>query len=320
MEIQVTQQISFSELNKIHFNLFIIALGYEKKGVYLLEKFNIQSDRRIAFAYTERQKTLNRKENENIIRENDFEIIPASGEQKINLDSELQSLCNLNYHRIIKILIDYSCMTKVWYSGIIKTLSSLSLNCQNVEVYFSYTPAAYNILRKQKAASLINSVVFDNKKYLDPSKPIALIIGLGLNNLRAEKLIKSIKPAATYFFYADPALNSEYVKRVLNNNQEIIYSVKIRNLLNYPLKDLKKIDDMLTSLCLDLRLKYNIIIAPVGPKVFSLISLLLACRYPDLDIWRVSAGPYEPINDKIADGDPLIYKVDFVTDEMELDE
>ena len=314
MEQIEAQQISCDELEKIQFDLFILALGYEKRSVYLVEKYNISTNHKIAVAHLGKQRLLNRKKNEIFIRNNNFEIIHASGEETFPIDIIL-NIIKKDENAVVKILIDYSCMTKVWYAGIINTITSLSFKCRKMEIYFSYTPAEFNALRRQKRARFINSVVHEGQKKLSAAKPVALIIGLGLNNLRAEMLINSIKPAVIYYLYADPANNIKYVQRVLRNNQEIIASSEIRNLYCYPLNDLNKINNILTCLCLDLRLKYKIIIAPFGPKVFSLISILIANRYPDLDVWRVSSGPDEPAIDRIPEGDPLIYKVDFAHDD-----
>jgi hypothetical protein len=318
MELLSSQQISSDELNRINFDLFLIVSGYEKRVAYLLEEYNISANRKIALAFIEKPGELNRKENEKIIMDHGFEIIPVSGENWIQLDSVFQKIClHSDNNKVAKILIDYSSMTKVWYSMIISTMVKLSLSCPHIEVYFSYTPAAFKEPGKQRPANIAHSLYSDNKKSKDPSKPVALIIGLGLDNLRAETLIKSIKPSIIYLLYPDPGNHPSYVKKLFKNNQNLIESIEIRNLFNYPLKDLEKTDEILTNLCLDLRQKFNIIIAPVGPKVFSLISLLLATRYPDLDVWRVSRGRHESAIDRIPDGDPLIYKVDFVNADSE---
>jgi hypothetical protein len=318
MELVSSQQISSDELNRINFDLFLIVSGYEKRAVYLLENYTVSANRKIALAFMEKPRKLNRKENEKIIRDHGFEIIPVSGENGVQLDTVFQTIClKSDNNKVAKILIDYSSMTKVWYSMIISTFIKLSLSCRQIEAYFSYTPAAFNERRKLRPPNIAHSVYGDNKKSRDPSEPVALIIGLGLDNLRAKTIIKSINPSITYLLYADPGQHPSYVKKIFENNQNLIESIEIRNLINYPLNDLQKTDEILTDLCLDLRQKFNVIIAPIGPKVFSLISLLVAARYPDLDVWRVSRGRDESVIDRIPDGDPLIYKVDFVNADSE---
>jgi hypothetical protein len=79
-----------------------------------------------------------------------------------------------------------------------------------------------------------------------------------------------------------------------------------------------KANEIITSLCLSLRAKYNVIISPVGPKILSLLSLLLASRFPDLNVIRVSSGGYASAFDRIPSSNPLVYSAEFVSDEIDI--
>jgi len=60
--------------------------------------------------------------------------------------------------------------------------------------------------------------------------------------------------------------------------------------------------------------KYSIIIAPLGPKPFTFISMLLSVKYKNIDIWRVGSGQNineykrQPINSETF----IISEVEFV--------
>ena len=64
------------------------------------------------------------------------------------------------------------------------------------------------------------------------------------------------------------------------------------------------LERQLTSLYYLLKDDYSIIIAPLGPKPFTFISMLLSVKFPDIDIWRVGSGSdinkykREPIDEK----------------------
>ncbi len=92
---------------------------------------------------------------------------------------------------------------------------------------------------------------------------------------------------------------------------------RCRNLFNYPLNDLSRINDLLTNLCLDLRLKYNVILAPLGPKVHALNCILLSTSYPDVDVWHISSGNSESPYDRTAGSDPLVLEVMFINEDEE---
>jgi hypothetical protein len=314
MEFSELQQIDPEDLSSLKFDVFIAVSGYERRCSYLLENYKIKADKRIAIGFTEKSGELFRKRNNEILKAHGFQFITASGNDSQQLNSSLISLLYDLKRKKLKILIDYSCMTKMWYSSIINFLLSEEHNIKKAQAYFSYTPAKFDKPKKQKSIKYAHSVIL-GKRCFDPDKPTALIIGLGVEKNRATYLQQMVKPEHTILMYADPAPDRNYVECVFDNNQEIIATVGARNLINYPLEDQQKTNEMITNICLDLRMKYNVILAPLGPKVHALSCLLLSSRYPDIDVWRVSAGSNESIYDKTPDGPPLILKVLFSDDE-----
>lgn len=98
-------------------------------------------------------------------------------------------------------------------------------------------------------------------------------------------------------------------------NFRLIDKLHRNRVFSYAIRDLKKIDSLLTNLCLNLRLNYKIILAPLGPKPFALCCLILSARYPDIEVWRVSAGSSESVYNREPFGEPLIYRVDFGLEE-----
>ena len=208
----------------------------------------------------------------------------------------------------LNILVDYSCMTKLWYASIINYLILQEEDFRKIRLFFSYTPAEFSIRKKIKLPSKVSSLSMGLSKF-DPSKPTALLIGMGIEKGLSRFIYKKIKPEFCCLMYADPAPDENYVRDVFDNNQEVINLVDVRNLVSYPLNDLEKTDEILTDICLQLRLRYNVILVSVGPKVFSLSCLLLAIRYPDVDVWRVSASQNSTIVDRIPVGNPIILEV-----------
>jgi hypothetical protein len=209
-------------------------------------------------------------------------------------------------------------MTKVWYAGIINFFLSSIKSCNYVTVHFSYTPAIYSNPKKSGSIKFNNLVSFPGKKITDSEKPTALIIGLGLDYASAEFIWRHFKPALTILAYADPTNDLQYVEKVFKFNQNIIDATEVRNLINFPLNDLEKTDEIFTNLFLTLRSKYNIVFAPLGPKVLSLIVLLMATRYPDLNVIRVSSGSNAHAFDRLAYSKPLVYSVEFVSDDLDI--
>ncbi len=68
---------------------------------------------------------------------------------------------------------------------------------------------------------------------------------------------------------------------------------------------------------MSLRTRYNVVLAPSGPKLISLLSLLLAARYPDITVVRVSPGTHSKAVERISCAQPLVYSVEFSSEHSE---
>ncbi len=314
MEFISADQTDPKTLNTLNFDLFIAAAGYEKRCTYLLEKYDIHAEKKIAIAFKEKFNELFRKRTNQILTSHGFLFYEISGNDHLALEDWLQQVFSQNGKKKLQILLDYSCMTKMWYSTIIHYFIREEKKFDHITIYFSYTPASFGSPKKVKAPKKAQSINIGTKE-VDPGKPKALVIGLGYEKGRAEFLIKKVKPAIVYLMYADPAPDEKYVISVFKMNQDILTEVEPRNMINYPLNDLAKTNELLTNLCLDLRLRYNVILAPLGPKVHALNCILLATRYPDIDVWRISSGSNVSVYDRIAGSDPLVLKVVFNNEE-----
>jgi len=313
MEFILAEQVLFDELYVVDFDLIIAVSGYEERCTYLVNKIKTGDALCRVLAFSEKNKELSRPQNDARFSDLGFEVIDQSGNECPQVEELLTELIDSGKGRL-NILVDYSCMTKVWYASIINYFMNSELAIDGINLYFSYSRAVYTEPKKPKPLKLAEPIGCQ-KPFMGSSKPVALVMGLGYEKDRAEMLSKSLEPDNIYVFYADPTDDQRFVEKVYVNNFRLIDSLHRDQVINYPIKDLRKIDDLLTDLCLDLRLEYRVILAPLGPKPFSLCCLLLAARYPDIEVWRVSAGKSENLYDRKAQGEPLIYKISYAQEE-----
>ena len=317
MEFHSARQVSPDILENVSYDIAVLASGYEQRCIYLPAHYNIKAEIKIALAFKENSKELHRMENDVFLIQHGYRLITISGEHYHDLEPYFLTLLKNNSKKHLYMLVDYSSMTKVWYSNFINFLLSDAKWHDFITIHFSYTPAVYNEPKKFSPVNINNLVSYPCKKGVGSVKPTALIIGLGLDKNCAEYIRKKIQPAVTYLIYPDPSNDVKNVEKILENNRELIEQIEVRNLISFPLFNLEKTDSILTDLCLNLRVKYNIVIAPVGSKVFSLLALLMASRYPDIEVMRISSGTDTSVFDRMPYGEPLVYSVDFVSDELD---
>lgn len=306
------EEYSAESLEGVNFDLVIASSGFESRATYLACTRSIKSDYKFSVGFDNYRDLPTRNANDIKFKQLGYELILASGNTEnaiVNLLGKFEFKNN-----VINILIDYSCMTRVWYASILKFFKKYSNEKINtVNLFFSYSVAKYlpppiEIVPNQYVNPIDNSFKISN-----PQKPTALVIGLGNENIRAFGL-KELFDAETYVFYTDNSKNNRFSFDVEECNRELLDIISEENIFKYPLEHLSYLNFVLHFLCKKLEQRFKIIIAPCGPKPFTLIALLNSLMLTDTSVWRISPGEKASPVDREACGDILIAKVQFVSD------
>ena len=317
MELVHNYQVSFNELHTERFDCIIAASGYQKRSTYLAENLDTKGSNNLVIAFNERTHSLPRLENEKIFQKLGFNSIKADPDEHSDIEEMMQRICYGKMNRTYNILVDYSCMTKVWCAAIIKYLLKNDFHAERINIYFSYTPKKVNILPQKLRLKSYAPLIFSSEKDLK-NKPIALIAGLNNNLEMMKELIDELKPSNTYALIPYFRHDGEYCQKIIDNNESILKHIPSEKVLKYPAERPDQISSMITSLCLDLRLESRVILVPQGPKPFNLASILFSVRYPDVMIYDLK--PKDKIRKEdpgIPAGEPVILKSVFCPEEDE---
>lgn len=278
MKIAFGKQIDLQEIDTSNIDLFLLAGNHEKRSFTSLKAIEAVGDvqRKVIFCYDDKYQ------------------VKKGFKGKLSLISEcsqIYSLLDEEFSRFSSesptIVIDYSCMTKAWYYSVILYLSKKDLEFKNVTAYFIYTPSKYSDPQDPKPNTEIAPLP---GKYVVPTdKPKALIVCLGYEQNKAEGIIDHLDPKISYIFYTKPALDDKFVIELELNNKSILDD-KSKIIIQYPFDDLLYLERQLTSIYLSLKKDYSVIIAPLGPKPFAFIAMMMSVKYNDIDIWRVGSG------------------------------
>lgn len=317
MELDSTVQVVFEDLKNQNFDLFIAACGYETRSIFLPQRLaSHQAKRKVAIAFTEHCGDLSRPFNDKVLTQLGFEFCDTSMLSTEEINRILSDLCISHKKEELNILVDYSSMPKLWYNAIINYFLELESEHKNVHICFSYTPSEYTKATKNISNKFLDSAIPASSS----SKPKALVIGLGYEKGRAEELANKLKADVTYSFYSDPAVDPRFVAELIDNNKSVLNNLESARIIKYPIYDLNFINTALTNLCVDLRLTHQIVLAPLGPKPFTLMCFLINARYPDTKIWRITSGLPKEVADRKPNGELLIYKVLFTSEGVDYDE
>lgn len=317
MELVHNYQVSFNELQTERFDCIIAASGYQKRCTYLAENLDTKGSDNLVITYDEKTRSALRLENERIFQKLGFDSIRAAQDEHSDIEGMMQRICNGKTNRTLNILVDYSCMTKLWCATIIKYLLKNDLHAERINIYFSYTPKKVNILSQKFRLKSYAPLIFKSEKSLK-KKPIALIAGLNNNLEMIKELIDELKPSNTYALIPYFMHDGEYYQKIIDNNAPILNTIPSEKVLKYPAERPDQISSMITSLCLDLRLDSSVILVPQGPKPFSLASILLSVRYPDVMIYDLKSKDHKTKEDPgLPAGEPVILKSVFCLEEDE---
>lgn len=305
-------QVGFDQIHRERFDLFIAASGYENRSTYLASHLPDHQAKKIALCFDDRKSTLFRPQNDLIFRELGFECVEMPGNNSTILKRLLDRFTKADQYQKIKILVDYSCMSKTWLSGIIDYFSRNEENQEDTEVFFSYTPSWFDVPQPLHFRKINWDLpgIFNS-----PGKHIAVILGLGYEKFLAESLFQSLKDHTRYVFYSNPAFDNRFVEEVLKNNEKILENLEPERVFRYPIRDLKETDALLTSLCLELRLNHRVVLISMGPKPFLLSCLLLSARYPDVFVWNITSSISGNVYNREPQGEPLVCKTMFTNKE-----
>jgi hypothetical protein len=314
MELDNALQIPSELLQQQHFDAFISVSGYESRCTYLASKIDLSAiPEKLVLAYTEMNHCLYRDYNDDQFKAMNFVFYEVVSNDTSRLPEILDSICLNNPKKSLNILIDYSSMSKGWYQGIINYFCEIEDILSNVNLFFTYSPSEYSKVNTDNL-----KYHFDPKLPVEPGlKPVALILGLGYEKGKSEELARQLKSEATFAFYADPAVDQRFVKDVLENNHELLNRINKDQIIRYPIFDLNSINSTLTKLCVNLRISHQLVLAPIGPKPFTLMCFILSARYPDIKIWRVSSSETDGSSDRKPHGEMLVYKVIFTSEEID---
>ncbi|WP_077413898.1 hypothetical protein [Chryseobacterium sp. JV274] len=281
MNLKYGRQIDFEELNGYNFELFLFANNIEKRKLTAFNSIiqNNNVEKAIAFNYNE---SLDEK----------IEI-PLVENQTVSSIIQIRNIIRdviINSSKTeINLFIDYSCMTKPWYYSILSYLAESEIENKVINAYFSYTASIYSEPLEPKPNTRIEPIE-GSYKIPTSTKPKALIVCLGYEQNKAQGIIDQLEPKLTYICYSNPALDSKFVSAIQNNNKDILRDIGSEYTFTFPFDDIKFLEKQLTSLYYNLRDEYSIIIAPLGPKPFTFVAMVLSIIFKEIEVWRVDSG------------------------------
>jgi hypothetical protein len=304
VRLKSVRDSSLLELNA-RAGAFVAACGYERRSVALSSLITGAPEGRNALCFSEWPDALGRKDNERQLLERGFKLHGVGGNESKRVESLVADIATTTILAGAAVGFDISSMTRAWHGAIIRQFRTMEFDTE-CETFFAYAPAQF---RRPPLRSLPNEFVAPVDGFASlstPDLPVAVVIGLGYERERALGLRQLLDPEKTILMIPNCGDKDEYYPEVLRSNKDILRRTHQEWVFEYCISEPAATFATLISIVAGLRESYRVVLASLGPKVFGLLSFLLATRFADVSVWRVSSGIHAQPREAHADLDQLV--------------
>jgi len=304
MELSSIKHIDPDQIADFKADVFITTLGYESRSTTVARSFEKCDCRKLALEPPNSIKEFSYQENSKYLHDNGFKLI------KVDSDlPDVEAILRASPEKNINVAIDCTNMPPRWYYEFFRWFDEKQDGEEKVRMRIAYTMASYV---RQPGSRKVKEISDFLKAESRPAngKKVALLLGVGQEKKVSESIYKMINPDLLYLFYADPPAEKKFVEKVFINNHKLINEAPIRNLVAYPIRNAQAIYQSLINTILPLRNEYTIVLIPQGPKIFSVVSMLVHMGYPDI---RISYARLKksPASDRLPKDAPVVMDILF---------
>jgi hypothetical protein len=273
--------------------IFIFALGYEERSIYIAQNITQPSQRRIAVGFGSRQ-VLSFSANLSWAIESGIEYREVKDEEFLSWCSDMVSMLDGTH----TVAFDVSSFNRDRLGPLLRALMAWLRGRRENELVICYAPASFSSI---SAASIANGSLLGSAEllpgfegdFVDPSQALTAIVGLGYEPGRALGSIELIEaPLVTVFL--PYGVDEKYDAALIAANAGLTERTSRVSVARYNVLAPWELYDELYRLVWGLSLQGRSTIVPLGPKIFCAVACLVANELAvSPPIWRVSAGSEE---------------------------
>lgn len=295
------------------FDLLVVCLGYETRSLYIAERYAGAATKKIAVSFQDRQ--VGRYDyNRSFYTSNNFEILVFDPGELAKVFRVAVAQLSRQSMSGTRILVDISSMSRPMIASVVLALTQ-ACEQQPLDVVFAYCPAVFTKPSDQRQPVTVSQPVtpefagWSNQ----PDKPVAAIAGLGFEFDQALGAIEYLEPAVAWTFIPFGE-DSRYDRAVQKANRELLATLDPEKIVRYDVANPYQSFAELESLTYGLLDNNRPVLIPFGPKIFSLLSFIVAAIHaPNVTVWRVSGEQVGIPDDRVASGNVISVSALFVT-------
>lgn len=210
---------------------------------------------------------------------------------------------------VVRFALDISSMDRSLMAAVIRAFMIGSSPGVQLDVFYSQGTFD-DTLAGSEGTVLVNDVLETFEGWTtDPSAPLLAIIGAGFEGTLALAAIETLEPSKTIMVFPD-GIDARFDAEVTRRNESLLAALS-DDPRHYRVDQPYRLYRDLRSTVSLSRIGSRVVLVPLGPKVFALASLLVACEFDDISVWRVSADRMRTVQNRTAAGEVACLGVRF---------
>jgi hypothetical protein len=298
----------------LKYDAFIAAVGYEERARYVAKEVRPSAQRLEAAGFPDQQ-SLNYSRNLDWYRSAKYRVETPPDEQFAQwISGIVRTVSETNGLEPTTVCVDISSLSRFRIAVVVDELRRLGSE-RPIIADFVYALAQFSSPSVTEAPNThVGPVIPEFAGWsCSPDEPSSVILGLGYEQDKALGAVEHVQPGDVWVFSPASSI-PQYTAALDEANASLLSGIPASNRFVYDV--MRPFDcflelESLVSRCLQ---SSSTIVFPFGPKVFALVALLTGCLYPDLAIWRVSAGSGEEPADRTPNGEICALRAVFMPD------
>jgi hypothetical protein len=293
------------------YDILLCAVGFERRARNVAEKLAIRGKSQYAIGFPDRQ-VLSYLENRDWFQQRNFTYAAISDKEFEAFIRETISSCSPDTEEL-RIAVDISSFNRTRLAAIVECATESRLPSIAIVLHFFYSLGAFSspspatVCRNQHVGPVTPAFAGWSE---EPMLPPCVILGLGYEEGKALGAIDHLEVSNALAFVPTSPIE-EYLAEVLNANSTLLDALGPGHAMRYRVHEPTRTFEMLESAVSGLLPKFNPVLLPFGPKIFFVISLLVAIVHPRCSVWRVSGGESEPPVDRLPSSHIISLEVRF---------
>ena len=290
-------------ITDVSYDAIIGAVGYEQRAPHIAQQSNLASiGVKVACAFRE-PRGGHFDANLAWFDLHEFDVFHASDfEFEGWLRSVVLEKCLSLGRDNLRIAIDISCFNRYRLACLVEFLAKPELECIT-ETDFWYAIAKFDPPGVHEELNTLIGPI--NSRFggwfVDSDRPTIGILGLGYEDGKALGAVEHLEISDIWCWLPDSPI-PEYLPEVRQANRVLLSEVPTLKHVMYSLSRPAETLTRLVAMASNLSAHNNVMLLPFGPKMFSLVSILVSLIQPAIAVWRVSAKEsLSPVN-RVASG------------------